>query len=91
VLLTNSRFYCVVEKHDRTQEIHLTGHIVQIKVINYIRSVVLGMTLVARQYTARNLQNTQFMHTASNSEKNNSLSSPELAQSAESALNITKL
>jgi len=42
---------------------------VQINVINYIRSVVWGMTLVARQYTVRNLQTSQFMHTASNSEK----------------------
>jgi hypothetical protein len=49
------------------------------------------MTLVARQYTVLKLQTTQFMHTASNSEKNNSLSSPVLAQSAESALHITKL
>jgi len=49
------------------------------------------MTLVARQYTVRNLQTRQFMHTASNSEKKYSLSSPALAQSAESALNITKL
>lgn len=63
----------------------------QINVINHNCGVVWGMTLVARQYTVRNLQTRQFMHTASNSEKKYSLSSPALAQSAESALNITKL
>ena len=69
MLLTNSRFYNVAEQREKKHKKYILPDLVQINVINYIRSVVWGMTLVARQYTARNLQTRQFMHTASNSEK----------------------